>query len=738
MPGAAGCSPANIPFLEKLTEAPDSATSLRSPEYDAHYSDGAVCHAVIDLFDSICGERPLLCHIDDAHNLDKSSLGLLQLIQTRLSARSLLLILSADRKERFSELKSSIIRLRPLDTSALSALAREFNVRTGLRLSDDALARCMSLSGGSPGHLELLVGHANRAREIENVPADLVCLIDDRIAGLTTASLHTLQACVIFGPDCSADALSALTGLSRYCLLAALQELEDRSLITTTRKGIFPRSALVEERAQASVGGSIQSVLHRRAARFLEKEHRGSTPSQSIAWRIAGHWDEAGDTVSALRWRRICWRQLISIGKPSVATDSIRAQLQSAASPSERATLLDALIDALQSTADLDALSAVLRERIALSEHVHDSRARRSALAFDAAEASINNYDESAPYLSQLRTHLHSKVLDVGRRVRASRLLLIAADDAVDAVAANDVFAVNEQLHPHDECTHLEHLHARLVYHTVFGSRTEAIRCADILADIAREGECSWPILMSELNISMARHTTSALPSSYSHLEQRFESCRTAGMDTVALRFSARLTVLLFDNGRLADATKWGAIAHTLAREVPTKRLSGDYLTSQIDLALISEDFDRASALVSMLVARAPLQGSSRLSRASLASCMRLKQFRQHDIQDEHLSALIAWHERARAYGRHDDIMEVIWVALNARGEHERASQLLREYLLCSRREVRPPNFQLQMRTAADPVWITFRGAGPTSTHANAPTNVHLWQVRADLPTPND
>ena len=388
--------------------------------------------------------------------------------------------------------------------------------------------------------------------------------------------------------------------------------------------------------------------------------------------------------------------------------------------------MLDLLIEALHAAADLDALLVALHDRIALSAHVHDSPERRCALAFDTVEASVNSYEKSNPQIEKLRAHLHSPVLDVARRVRASRLLMIAADDAVDPDFAREVFQVNEGLSPSDEPSRLQRLHARLIYQTIFGSRSIAIQCADAIAERAHYGECSWSIMNSELNASMAKHMVDDAPTSYSHLAQRFEDCMSGGMKRLALRFSARICLFLVNEGCIDEANRWGRLSEGLAEGQPINRLSGDYLTSQIDLALVAGRLTQARSLVELMLTRAPLEGSSRLSVESQLYSMRLEQFSGNDVDDKSLSALLAWHERAKTYGRHDDKVEVLWVALMARQQAEKASALLTEYLLSARRERRPPNWQLRLRTESDPAWAAFSAhaafSSPTRTSGGTET----------------
>src|SRR5205814_1550424 len=113
----------------------------------------------------------------------------------------------------------------------------------------------------------------------------------------------------------------------------------------------------------------------------------------------------------------------------------------------ERAELLDDLIGALQAAGETNALEPVLRERQALSATVQDTPARRAALAFDAVEACVPNFESPCRHIACLRGHLHSRLLDPGRRIRAARLLMLAADGDLDEALARDAHLINRDLY---------------------------------------------------------------------------------------------------------------------------------------------------------------------------------------------------------------------------------------------------------------------------------------------------
>jgi hypothetical protein len=368
--------------------------------------------------------------------------------------------------------------------------------------------------------------------------------------------------------------------------------------------------------------------------------------------------------------------------------------------------LLDSLAECLQAAAELPALLATLDERRLLSDHVHDTLETRTAIEFDLAEASLRNLDEELPYIAQLRILLRSEELDTARRVRAARLLMIAADNSVDEALASEVYLTNIGLIPDDIAARLARHQTSLIFHSIFGERPDARHHIEELEGLARGCKCSWASVTSLLNAQFARRIVDRCPTDYAAIEQCFEACRAARMDSLALRVCSQLATGRLEDGDLDEARRWGATARQLASQLQCARLPGDYITSQVDLALLSGQYEAAETLLRGMPHAAPVTASPRVSKEFLVYQLRVAQMSGQCLPSEQeLTALVQWHERARHHGRHDDHMEILWVALNTVQQPERASELLAEYLNFTRRELRPANYLLRMRTAADKAW---------------------------------
>ena len=155
----------------------------------------------------------------------------------------------------------------------------------------------------------------------------------------------------------------------------------------------------------------------------------------------------------------------------------------------------------------------------------------------------------------------------------------------------------------------------------------------------------------------------------------------------------------------MEEATTWAKCAGDQAAEDIDGRLPADYLSVRADLALLAGDLESARKFIGTMREHTPLYEAPRYRMTLLAYDQRLHAGDSRAVIDTELHSLLQWHQLAKAFGRHDDEMEALWVALNAHGEGALATELLSEYLSHHRRERRGPGYLLRRNTAGDPSW---------------------------------
>jgi DNA-binding SARP family transcriptional activator len=725
LPGAAGCDPASLQALGKLSGSISLPSAVNPDNRNSTYSDVAVRDALCDLLACVSDERPVLIIIDDAQHLDEASAELLGAVLKRVVNKRFLALLCGIVDSPLMNNQQSTLHLEPLSPSASQELWQCLLSALESELPESVSKKCQDTAGGNPGYLELLAQQAVQDPQQFQIPADLITLTDRRLSQLSLQARYALEAIVILDDVATATSIAYLTGLATYDLLTALQALESGDLIVSTQSGVRCRSGLIVERVRATSSGTVASIMEARAAEHLEKEQSGERWSPSTAWRIASHWRRAGEPRRARAYLRACWQHAVSVGRPTKACVAINEALLASSDPEDRASLLDDLIGASQAAGDIKAVTAAVRERTLLSARVHDSPARTAQLSFDADEVNWTRNLRPAVSLDSFRAHLESSLLNSNRRVRAARILMMVADGDLDASLASYTISACRKIAPGDTHSALLLLYVSLIYHTTFGDAGQALRIADEIQEQTRKIERSSYALTFERNCVFARQLVGVDATDYESFERGFAQALDASMTPVALWMAGSLMSVLVDDGDLAGAQKWMASAEQLAESFAAEDWPIEYLGAQIDIALLMGDYHKARRYLEIIETCARYQ-SKRVRNDLYIYRLRVLQFSGESWSpDEHLVALLTFHEIGKHLTRHDDHMEVLWQTLRAVGQPQRASDLLSEYLRHHRRERRPCRYMLRVRTNSDPAWNQLSDASSivapvTSTWARA------------------
>lgn len=706
LPGAAGCDPVSLQALGRLSGSISIPSSVNPEHVNSLYSESAIRNAVCDLIGCVCDERPVIVIVDDAQHLDTASKQLLDTISSRVPNKRLFIVLCGTAEPEPTDNRRSVLHLEPLSTEASERLWQEMLGAQDLTLSDDVSQKCLDTAAGTPGHMELLAQQAARDSEQFLIPVDLIALADRRLSQLPLHARYTLEATVILGDAATTNGVAHLTGLTTYELLSALHTLESTDLVVSSNAGLRCRSGLIAERVRATSSTTVMSMMEGRAAEYFEEEQSGELWSPSMAWRIASHWQRAGEPRRARTYLRACWQHAVSVGQPAKASAAINDALAIATDPVDRASLLDDLIGTQQAAGDLAAVIFVVNERRSLGSRVHDSTERSAQLIFDEDEASVLKNSNPAAHVDAIRAHLESSLLDPHRRVRAARLLMMAADANLDAGLARYTIERCLKLTPENSHSALLLSHVSLIYHTIFGDPVEALRIADDIQEQAKKLERSWYTITSERNCAFARQLAAPGPSDYESFERAFAQAIDASMIPLALGHAGSLISVLIDDGELYRAQEWMATAERLADQVDSHDFAIDYLGAQVDLSLLTGNHKKATRYVEAMERCAPRYQSKRSRNDLVIYRLRVQQFVGSPWAPEaHVEQLLHYHEAGKRLTRHDDHMDVLWHTLNAVGEPGRASALLADYLANHRRERRPCRHILRLRTRSDPAW---------------------------------
>lgn len=365
----------------------------------------------------ITTHAPMVLVIDDVHEIDDSSLDMIEQAVQVGAETSLMLICLAqrsllDRRPGWGEAAPHSLRidLQPLDAHQSRRLVGEILRKAG-KLPPDLRNLIVSRAEGNPLYVEELikmlvadgvivtgddkwqiqVGRLPRLR----IPSTLTELLRSRLAPLSAAERALLAAASIAGGAFWANAAAAVAGQDAVTSATALRVLEAHTLIAPQAERLPGEPEyrfghdLLREVIYEQIPAEQRATYHRRMAEWLIA--RDDKLVADMSGLIAEHYERAGDGAQAGRWFMRAGEQARAAYAPDTAIGYYRRAISWVAdSPTLKRDLLacyaaigQAQIDAARYN---DALAS-FREMCDLARRLGDRQAEAQALERLAAIA---------------------------------------------------------------------------------------------------------------------------------------------------------------------------------------------------------------------------------------------------------------------------------------------------------------------------------------------------------------
>jgi DNA-binding SARP family transcriptional activator/tetratricopeptide (TPR) repeat protein len=282
----------------------------------------ALCRLVLGL---AAGSRPLLLCLDDLHWADSATLDWFVCLARRMGERPVLVLgtYRTEEREAVGDLRHSLLRLGLLSEFRLSGLTVESVLQIvrhliGPRPGSEALShRLHRATGGNPFFLLETIRELLGAGQL---PDDLTALVEvplprtvrqaveARLRKLKPQTRQVLEAAAILGMAFDFDLVRRTAGRGEMETLDGLDEAVARQLLSEHPSGYRFRHALIRQTLEATLGPVRRHLLHRRAARVLERMDLQAAEG-GAAMRIARHFERGGEAMKAVRYYRRAARQ---------------------------------------------------------------------------------------------------------------------------------------------------------------------------------------------------------------------------------------------------------------------------------------------------------------------------------------------------------------------------------------------------------------------------------------------
>jgi DNA-binding SARP family transcriptional activator len=572
LPGAVGCSPESYSRLSDLARGVHADTSVPEDRTDSAFRFATLRRSVLDLIEAILAEGELLIVIDDAHALDRPTLEILIDATACRGYRLAMLVAmrAAGAAPTFLEGRPDVRivrvpRLEPADARliVMCDLAPEIAAQRS-KMIDWAV----DLANGNPFFLVELSAHCRGENPGESLPESLQTALDRKIDALSPSSRLVLQSCAVLGDHSTFARLEAMLGLAPHVTATALSELETAGLIALRDGRVVCRHDLIAEAVFRSVNAALGSYLHRRCAGLLDEELRSSpsSPSASLAWDCARHWDAADEHARALELTGLIVDQLLYLGLPKEAADLCARAERYCRTPEQHADRLLKLSRAHRLLYDWERVVASLVQR-------------RAVLAGVPLRAEKYSEDEIALFEARwwrdcdgqvLRPALR-RVLDrrapTLHRLQMAVLALIVADNQYRRREAETIAEVVEFLDVATPREDAERCKARLIYHTGFGSLDAARASGARLLVAERRGGNSAALLRALRWISVPMRFSNDARGAVAVLTEAYEQASRLGLRGEMWNAAYCLAGVALEYEDLELARNWAPIVASLAED---------------------------------------------------------------------------------------------------------------------------------------------------------------------------
>jgi hypothetical protein len=585
LPGALGCSPESMAALRRLTGHDQASLAEKAgiATLDAESVFYGITRAIGDLVDAISSERTLILVVEDTHWLDPLSVRVISdLTASRYERRLCVLLTTRDASTSGGQTPHadhlSAIRLDGISLdAAISLIARVIGSSRG---EDAFLNQWMaSVSCGNPLFIATVTAHYLSTGERFRVPPTLRSLLGKRLEAIDQRTFAVVQMCAVLGKLCTVSRLISCLQMPQIDLLQAVQDAEDRLLLSVDGSRVTISHGLLSEAAVERSGELALRIAHRRAAEVLESETLTVPPTQ--LWELAEHWVAAAENDRALNAFRACAQHAIEIGRPR-----------------EAAVALDR---ALELPLDRTVLATLGRDLVLVAGGCSEfGLSHRGIAAWRAVEAVV---DHDAAELAELRTKTlrndspdetvkrlldcaGHKSADAAHRAEAATLLLVISHNHDRPQLAQTT---------HNLLTDLLDSNAQeafviefsLIYHCMFGDLDEAAGAARQLCSLA---PMRPPAAAARTYLNASRvFWVAGLP------EEALECCEAAngtastyGLARLRTQSVVRRAALEIDlKGILPEAESWRRLTEEVMSEFGDSALLSECLTLGAQIAFV-------------------------------------------------------------------------------------------------------------------------------------------------------
>jgi hypothetical protein len=277
---------------------------------------------VLDLFEAVTTERPVLIVLDNSQWLDELSDEFIAYVHRRSLDRRLYLLVTARSYASAArltprsvqvEITENVLALRPLNDESARTLVRQIAEIADRALSTADIETCVQKCGGNPYFLAELIKFQLVAGLDASAPVQLETFISFRASALSSRSRRLLEITAILGSAATLARIQRILRRSTVRLLDSLEELQLAGLLSLDEGVCACRHDVIREVILRRMSPIARRTLHLRAARLLHEEAQERKDHASL-FECGRLLVASGDPVRGTRGALWLARRLLDVG----------------------------------------------------------------------------------------------------------------------------------------------------------------------------------------------------------------------------------------------------------------------------------------------------------------------------------------------------------------------------------------------------------------------------------------
>jgi class 3 adenylate cyclase/tetratricopeptide (TPR) repeat protein len=280
--------------------------------------------AIVELFRAAGSSGPLLLLVEDIHEVDPSTLEVLNRLCADDELGGYLLLMTSRQSIEGLVLEPEVLEVAPLSSNETRQLVASLLPNAADAAVTDLAVRC----DGIPLYAEELC--LREPSNIGAVPGTLEAVLMTRLDALEADAARVAESMAVVGQDVAGDVLAELLELGPDRLDAALHDLLSQRIVVTLADVPHPtyrfRHALVHGVVYDRMMKSARRDAHARCAALLTR--RANSGELVLPELIAEHYMAAGDVSGALPWWRRAGERAAATAAHSEAAEHFERALR--------------------------------------------------------------------------------------------------------------------------------------------------------------------------------------------------------------------------------------------------------------------------------------------------------------------------------------------------------------------------------------------------------------------------